>query len=79
MSQSRWWLLAVAVVAIQIALGVYQSGAAQSGSKPTLANAPEDRQAMIAHLEEIKNLLKQQNELLKSGDVKVIVTELPKK
>ncbi len=79
MSQTRWWLLAVAVIAIQITLSVYQPGIAQNTPKPTLANAPEDRQTIIANLEEIKNLLKQQNELLKSGDVKVIVTELPKK
>jgi len=30
---------------------------------------------MIANLEEIKNLLKEQNTLLRSGQVKVIVTE----
>ncbi len=79
MKRSHGWLLVVAVVMVQAVLGLYRPGAAQTGTpRPTLANAPEDRQTMIANLEEIKNLLKEQNELLKSGQLKVIVAELPK-
>ena len=79
MSHTRWWLLAVAGVALYGALGFYQMGVAQSGSKPTLANPSEDRQAMITNLEEIKTLLKEQNALLRSGEVKVTVVEPSKK
>jgi hypothetical protein len=80
MSRStRWMLLAIAGVLCYCVLSFYQAGLAQSGTRPTLANAPEDRKAMIANLEEIKNLLKEQNALLRSGQVKVIVTELPTK
>jgi hypothetical protein len=72
-------LLIVANVLCYCVLSFYQTGNAQSSTpRPTLANAPEDRQAIITNLEEIKTLLKEQNALLKSGDVKVIVTELPK-
>jgi hypothetical protein len=61
-------------------LSFYQTGAAQnSAPRPTLANSPETRREMIASLEEIRDLLKEQNALLRSGQVKVIVTELPKK
>lgn len=77
--KSRFLPLVVLNVLLYCVLGFYQTSAAQSGSRPTLANAPEDRQAMIANLEEIKNLLKEQNALLRSGQVKVIVAELPKK
>jgi hypothetical protein len=79
MRHTRWWLLAVSGVALYGALAFYQLGVAQSGIKPSIANSAEDRQAMVANLEEIKTLLKEQNALLKSGQVKVIVTELPKK
>ena len=76
---TRWWLLAIAGVLCYGVLSFYQASHAQSGLRPTLANAPEDRKEMIANLEEIKNLLKEQNALLRSGQVKVIVVELPKK
>jgi hypothetical protein len=71
-------LLVIANVLCYCVLGFYQTGAAQSGSRPTLANPVEERKEIISNLEEIKNLLKEQNALLRSGQVKVIVTELPK-
>jgi hypothetical protein len=71
------WLV-VANVLCYCVLSFYQTVVAQSSSRPTLANPVESRSEMNAHLEEIKNLLKEQNLLLKSGQVKVIVTELPK-
>ena len=92
-------LWVIAIVLCYCVLSFYQTGAAQSGSRPTLANPVEERKEMIsnledtknlikeqnaqakeviANLEEIKNSLKEQNALLKSGQVKVIVTEMPK-
>jgi hypothetical protein len=68
----------IANVLCYCVLSFYQTGVAQSGSRPTLANAVEERKEVISSLEEIKNLLKEQNALLRSGQVKVIVTELPK-
>ncbi len=77
--KSGLMLLVVANVLCYCVLSFYQTGAAQSGSRPILANPVEERQQVIANLEAIKNLLKDQNALLRSGQVKVIVTELPKK
>ncbi len=77
--KSGLMLLVVANVVCYCVLSFYQTSAAQSGSRPTLANPVEERKELIANLEEIKNLLKDQNALLRSGQVKVIVTELPKK
>jgi hypothetical protein len=72
-------LLVIANVLCYCVLSFYQTGAAQSGSRPTLANAVQERTEIISKLEDIRDLLKEQNALLRSGQVKVIVTELPKK
>ena len=76
--KSGLMLLVIANVLCYCVLSFYQTGAAQSGSRPTLANPVEERKEMISNLEEIKGLLKEQNALLRSGQVKVIVTEMPK-
>lgn len=77
--KSGLMLLLVANVLCYCMLGFYQIGAAQQSSpRPTLADPTEERKRMDIHLDEIKNLLKEQNALLRSGQVKVIVTELPK-
>jgi hypothetical protein len=76
--KTGWMLLVIANVLCYCVLSFYQTGAAQSGSRPTLANPVQERVEMVSNLEEIKNLLKEQNALLRSGQVKVIVTELPK-
>ena len=73
--RNRWWMAAVAAVVCYCVLSFYQTGEAQTGTRPTLANPAHDRQAMIANLEEIKNLLKEQNALLRSGEVKVVVVK----
>jgi hypothetical protein len=60
-------------------LSFHQTSDAQMSSpRPTLSNAPEERRELVSNLEEIRNLLKEQNALLRSGQVKVIVTQLPK-
>lgn len=79
MSQKNgWMLILVANVLCYCVLSFYQTSEAQTGAPPTLANPVQQRTEMISELEEIKNLLKEQNALLRSGQVKVIVTELPK-
>jgi hypothetical protein len=73
-------LLLIANVLCYCVLTFYQTGLAQmSAPRPTLSDPAEERRELIANLEAIKALLKEQNALLRSGDVKVIVTELPKK
>jgi hypothetical protein len=60
-------------------LSFYQTtSAASPGGSPPFANAIEQRVETLAELKEISALLKEQNALLRSGQVKVIVTELPK-
>ena len=76
--KSGLMLLLIANVLCYCVLSFYQTGAAQSGSRPTLANPVEERKEVISNLEDIKTLLKEQNALLRSGQVKVIVTEMPK-
>lgn len=79
-NSKRWWPALAGGIVFYCVLSFYQTVTAQNSTpRPSLANAPEDRQAMISNLEEIKNLLKEQNALLKSGQLKVIVAEMPKK
>lgn len=71
-------LLLVANLLCCCVLSFHQTSEAQTGSRPTLSDPAEERKSMISTLEEIRNLLKEQNALLRSGQVRVIVTELPK-
>ena len=76
--KTGWMLLVTANVLVYCVLSFCQTTGAQTGKAPSLANSVEQRHEMVSNLEEIKNLLKEQNELLQSGKVKVIVTEMPK-
>jgi hypothetical protein len=60
-------------------LGLYETTVASSpgGTPPPFANTTESRLEMIQELREIRDLLKEQNALLRSGEVKVAVTKLP--
>lgn len=78
--KSGLMLLVIANVLCYCVLSFYQTGAAQNSSPlPTLADPTVERRRMENQLEDIKTLLKEQNALLRSGQVKVIVTEMPKK
>ena len=78
--KSSLMLLVIANVLCYCVLSFQQTGVAQSSApKPTLADPTRERERMESQLEDIKSLLKEQNALLRSGQVKVIVTELPKK
>jgi hypothetical protein len=74
-----WSVLLLLNVLVISVLGLYRTTVAGSpGGAPPFANTTESRLEMIQELKEIRVLLKEQNELLRSGQVKVIVTELPK-
>jgi hypothetical protein len=66
---SSRWLALVAVNAIALGvLGFYStSGAAPQAGQPPFNNAVEQREGMLRELREIKELLKEQNALLRGG------------
>jgi hypothetical protein len=62
-----WSVVPILVGAALGVLGFYSSsGAAPQGGQPPFANAVEQRNEMIRELHEIKELLKEQNALLRS-------------
>ena len=72
--RAGWALLIVANVLFCCVLGFYRAtDAAAPKPQPPFANAVEQRMEMITELKEIKKLLKEQNALLRSGEVKVVV------
>jgi hypothetical protein len=69
-----WIGLFAANAALLGVLGFYQTTAvANQAGKPPFANAIEQRMEMIVHLQEIKELLKEQNALLRSGKLTLVV------
>jgi hypothetical protein len=78
--RAGWALLVAANVVCYCVLSFYQTSNAQqrTGGEAPFANSVEQRIEMVNELKEIKNLLKEQNALLRSGNLKVIVT-LPEK
>jgi hypothetical protein len=75
--RSGWVLLLAANVLCYCVLSFYQTTAAapRPVSKPPFANSVQQRMEMIELLKEIKDLLRQQNALLESGKLKVVVGE----
>ena len=73
-------LLLAANVLCYCVLSFYQTSNAQqrTGGEPPFANSVEQRSEMVTQLKEIKDLLQEQNALLRSGNLRVIVT-LPEK
>ncbi len=64
----RWTCLLAANAALLGMLGFYSTlGAAPPAGQPPFANPIDQRQEMIRELREIKELLKEQNALLRSG------------
>lgn len=75
--RTLWAMLLAANVLCYGVLSFYQTTDAappRSGGKPPFANAVEQRMETIRELREIKQLLKEQNALLRSGGLKVVVT-----
>jgi hypothetical protein len=70
---SRWTWLVIANAVLAGVLGFYSTLAAQpQGGLPPFANPVEQRNDQIRELREIKELLKEQNELLRSGANKAL-------
>jgi hypothetical protein len=73
-TSQRWMILVVANVAGWCMLCLHQStGAAPAKETGPFANAVEQRFEMINQLREINAQLKEQNALLRSGNLKVVV------
>lgn len=74
-----WGLVLVLNVLAFCMLGFYQraAGGSPGGTLP-FANTTETQLEVVQELKAIKELLKEQSALLRSGEVKVIITELPK-
>ncbi len=75
--RTGWALLLAANLLLLCVLCFYQTPAAaqrSTGGKLPFANAVEQRMQMINHLAEIKELLKEQNALLR-GKLHVVVEE----
>jgi hypothetical protein len=74
--RAGWVLLIAANVLFCGVLSFYRaSGAAPPVVKPPFANPVEQRMEMVNQLREIKELLKEQNALLRSGTLKVVVSD----
>ncbi len=74
--RTGWTLLIVANVLFCLVLSFYRTtDAAPPKAKQPFANAVEQRMEMIKQLQEINGLLKEQNALLRSGTIRVVVSE----
>ena len=68
---SRWTVLVALNIAVLSLFGAYQWCEAQStGGQLPFANSNEQRSDILREVREIKDLLKEQNALLKEGAVK---------
>ena len=73
-SSFRWMMLLAANALVVGVLGFYStSGAAPQAGQPPFNNSVEQRESQLRELREIKELLKEQNALLKAGADKLHV------
>jgi hypothetical protein len=72
---NRWVALLTVNVMTWCVLGFYSSitAAPQQGRAP-FANAVEQRAEMVRQLQEMNGLLKEQNAILRSGKMQVVIT-----
>jgi hypothetical protein len=70
---SGWALLLAANVLGYCMLSFYQTTTAATPAGGPFPNSTELRVEMIDQLKEIKDLLKEQNALLRSGEIKVVI------
>ena len=74
--RTGWALLITANVLCYCVLSFYRTtDAAPAKGYPPFANSVEQRVEMVGQLREIKELLREQNALLRSGKLKVVVSE----
>lgn len=74
-----WMLLLTAIAVCFGVLSLCASHAAPPTGGQPVANPAEQRMEIIAELREIKAVLKEQNTLLQSGNLKVVVAEPEKR
>ncbi len=79
--RTTWIVLLAANALCYCMLSFYQTSdaAPPSRSGPPFANAVQQRIEMIQLMKDIRGLLQQQNALLQSGKLKVVVSEPKKK
>ena len=73
-----WPLVGFAAGLLVCVLGFYRTGTAAPSGARAFANAIEQRQEVIEQLKELNRQLREQNALLRSGKLKVIVSETHK-
>lgn len=74
----RWSLLVTANAAVLCMLGLYGiGGATPQAGQPPFANSVEQRAEIAQELREIKELLKEQNALLRGGASKQVEASEP--
>lgn len=73
--RAGWVLLVAANVLFCGVLSLYRTSDAAAPAKPPFANAVQQRMDMINQLKQINALLKEQNALLSSGKLKVVIGE----
>lgn len=74
MTRLRWTLLVTGNVLAWCVLGLYQTGTAAPGKTPEpFANAVQQRAMMVQELQKLNSQLAEQNALLRSGKLQVIV------
>jgi len=77
---TRWMLLLTVNVLALCMLGFYgTSGAAPQAGQPPFANSVEQRAETVAELREIKELLKEQNALIRAGAEKAAQSNGPRR
>ena len=72
-----WPALILANVLCLCVLGFYRSSPAAPGRQIPFVNPAEQREIMIEQLKELNRLVKQQNALLSSGKLAVVVVKEP--
>ena len=76
----RWSLLVAANATVLCMLGLYSTGgAAPQAGQPPFANSVEQRAEIVQELREIKELLKEQNTLLRGGAAKQAEVSEPRR
>ena len=73
--RTGWALLIAANVLCYCVLSFYRTtDAAPAKGYPPFANSVEQRVEMVNELKQIKELLREQNALLRSGNLKVVIS-----
>ncbi|HUS39943.1 MAG TPA: hypothetical protein VMX74_10860 [Pirellulales bacterium] len=77
MMQKRnvWSMLIMATVLCLCVLSFYRTSPAAPGNQMPFANPTGQRLEMVEQLKELNRLIKQQNALLSSGKLRVVVIE----